>query len=817
MAIKSIPKITVGGTERPYGGVVYGLNLKMGFANEASKLMISIVNETGVYETPKLGDSTSVSFGAFSFVGSIYSYEIKETINEKTLEIEIIDNSVILDKYYVVLWKRGFFGDMGTSTPVVKSVEINDSVLVPVLVNNFIQFEVKKLEAQNVSRNISSAGDLKGNILYLGTEKIPNTKCDIPDTEYSLQDLRTLLISKLGLTILSAANSPKDYKATHEGTLREVLQAWSQDCGVDFYWDYSSGQDKIKFFTIAKGINANIPSSISTDPTLIEQSSSESMEGTFLQDAFAYTAKPKESLDVKSFSYETQFQLNLNALPISWFLKNNGTLQSISPPDVEEGTTEDLDAAERNLWGGRTEDDFLEAAFLGYIDDNLRDLLCFSKSHFYVCGVTKPPGPQSAKISDADKIKIADHLRVKAKGDMQAIEKISPNFKNHDLYDVNLNQDLNSKWKNIEQEILKSYGSVYRHTARGGSYFYCSETVNTVIETTITPEPLESEPNSNDFKGLKIFKRGGTFSHDQNQAIELLGLQDEEIIEKLSKLTIYNYDVQAHNLKSIIPTLVGSTLLAVPKRTLITSVLEQFEVKLSRGVNNAELSTAEIQNGQSTNNTSVNCSFFDANLEKSKCTTLLEEATEKEYLRLGIPKTASTAAAPLVEGLTNKQAKKANIKLGKKTLELLAPSDAQYTVTGSTSINAQKVIGDGAQKIFFVGTATEPTANFSKIDVLINNVTSEEDGYMIKRSSDLPLAKSILYATPLKRSSFKFFGIPTLPVITLSPSTGLTSLDISFSSEGLVTSLEYSSRPPIRTTVDRFLEKVESQINRASV
>ena len=810
MAIKSIPKINVGGSERPYGGVVFGLNLKMGFANESSKLMISIVNETGVYETPKLGDSIKVSFSNFTFLGSIYSYEIKETINEKTLEIEIIDNSLILDKYYVVLWKRGFFNDRGKKTTVEKKVEINDSVLVPLLVNNFIEFELKQLGSQDVSRDIYSAGKIKDNIIYLGTEKIPNTRCDIPETEYSLEDLKRV-IGSLGLGSLTFS-APKDYKATHEGTLREVLQAWSQDCGVDFYWDYSS--DQIKFFSINKGINLNIPSSLSNDPALIEQSSSQSIEGTFLQQAFAYTAKPKESLDVKSFSYETQFSLNINAFPISWFLKNNGTLQSISPPDAEEGTTDDLDAAERNLWGGRTEEDFLQSAFLGYIDENLRDLLCFSKSHFYVCGVTKPPGPQSGRISDADKIIIADNLRIKAKGDMEAIEKISPNFVNHDLYDANINQDLNSKWKNIEQEILKSYGSVYRHTARGGSYFYCSPTMNTVIETNITPEPLESEPNNTEFKGLKIFKRGGTFSHDQNQAIELLGLQDEELIEKLTKLTIYNYDIQSHNLKSVVPTLVGSTLLVVPKRSLINGLLEEFEIDITTGSNEAELIAEDIQNGQSSS-TNFNCTFFDENLEKSKCTTLLEEATEKEYRRLNIPRTESTASAPLVEGLSARQAKVARIKLGNKTLRLVAPSDSPYTVTGNTSINAQKVINDEAgEKIFFVGETIKTSQKFSKIDVLIDNVTSEEDGYMIKRSSDIPLAKSVEYTTPLKRSSFKFFGIPNLD---LNPNSGLSSLDISFSSEGLVTSLEYSNRPPIRTTVDRFLEKVESQINRSSL
>lgn len=810
MAIKSIPKINVGGSERPYGGVVYGLNLKMGFDSEPSKLMISIVNETGEYLTPKLGDSIKVSFSTFTFFGSIYSYEIKQTINEKILEIEIIDNSLILDKYYVVLWKRGFFNDRGKKTTVQKKVGINDSVLVPILINDFLEFELQKLQPQNVSRDIYSAGKIEGNIIYLGTEKIPNTRCDIPGTEYSLQDLKNV-ISPLGLGSLTFS-APKDYKATHEGTLRAVLQAWSQDCGVNFYWDYSS--DQIKFFSINKGISLNIPSSLSNDPALIEQSSSESIEGTFLQQAFAYTAKPKESLNAKSFSYETEFQININPFPISWFLKNNGEMQSIAPPKDEEGTTDDPDAAERNLWGGRVENDFLIAAFLGYIDQNLRDVVILSYGKgtdtWFPTGVKSSPGPQSSIMTDEQKIKIAEHLRVKAKGDMEIIEKFSPNFKNHHLYDVVINEDLNSKWKDIEQQILKSYGSVYRHTIRGGSYFYCSPTMNTVIQTTITPPPLESEPNNTEFKGLKILKRSGVFSHDQNKAIELLGLQEEDTIEQFEKLKIYSYDIQSHSLKNIIPTLTGSTLLAVPR---INAFIE-FSIDITRGSNDSELTTFDNQNGQSSS-TNFNCTFFDENLEKSKCTTLLEEATALEYRRLKIPLTESSASAPLVEGLSNRQGTVARIKLGKKTLRLVAPSDSPYTVTGSTSINAQKVVDDEAgEKIFFVGEPIKTNAKFSKIDVLIDDVTNDEDGYMIKRSSDLPLAESVEYTTPLKRSSFKFFGIPSLD---LNPNSGLSSLDISFSSEGLVTSLEYSNRPPVRTTVDRFLEKVESQINRSSL
>lgn len=452
------------------------------------------------------------------------------------------------------------------------------------------------------------------------------------------------------------------------------------------------------------------------------------------------------------------------------------------------------------------------------MDQNLRDLYCLTKGFFFVCGISGPMQKGSetflnpVKIEGQDKKKIVDQLKQIAPGDYNELAINSPDLKNHDIYDGNVNEGLNSKWKEIEQDILRSYGSLYRHNVLGGSYYYCSETMNTSIVTTITPEPSETEPNSKDFEGLRVFSRSGRFSHDPNQALAELGLDTPEVFEALSKLTPRILDSVSYKLKGSLTTLKGDKLIIVPNESLVSSLLGSLSVDITYVANNMELILSDVQKAQSSNN-EFNCTFFDENLKKSKCKTLLEEATEKEYDRLKIAKTISDVKTPLVNGLRNRMAKAAKIKFGKKTIKLCAPSDGSYSIIGKTSISAQKVINDDKEKIFFAGKSESSADDVSVIDVLIDNLTNEEDVYMIKRSKDLPVAVNLKYNTALERSSFKFVGLPKL---NLSPKNGLVSMDISYSSEGFITTLEFNSRPPKRTTVDRFLDKVHSQLNRST-
>ena len=825
MAINSIPQVNVGGSTKPYGGVVYGLSLQMGFSQEPSKLKLSIINENGVYVLPVLGSSTYVSFGKFKFQGVVWSYEIKQNINEKTLEIEIADNSIILDKYQVILWKRGFFNDLGKPQKIEKEVKLKDKVLLPKLIgkiNPIITYDFVELKPQKVERTIYSAAKILDNIIYLGTEEAPNSICEIPNTQYTLDNLKNIINNIPGLSNSITFTAPQNYKASHEGSLREVLQAWSEDCGVDFYWDYYN--NTIKFYSIEKGIVLNLPKNLK-NINLIEESTYASMQGTFSQQTFAYTAKQREEFETRDYSYESAFTIGISPFPISWFLKNNDTLQNLGLPQEDEGTSDNPDAAELNLWGGRLEDDFLTMAFLGYIDKELRDLLCMIRRNFYNVGVFQsreqdselPEGinaKNSASIDPltvAQKQEIVQYLRKEASGDIQEIETFSPNLEDHDIYDVHIDDNFRDRWYSIEQEILSSYGSVYRHNIRGGTFYYCSPTINTIITSNVQPEPDQDEPENSDFQGRKIYNRGGTFSHTRENARDLLGLNDEDMLKvKLPKLRVFKFDNMTNKLKDTFPYIRNSYLLVVPKFRLVTKILGEFKIDITRSTNKMEVTVSDNMKGLTTN-TPFNCNLFDENYKKSKCPSLQEEALEKEYKRLGIAQTETKPGEQLVNGLNDAQAKAAKFIIGKKKLTLCAPSDSVFILTGSHSIQVKKIYDmDKQQKIFFTGKTSKIPTNISKIDVLIDDLTSVDDIFMVKTDRELPVSKPIDNPNPFQKSIFKFAGIPDL---NLSPENGLVSIDISYSSEGFITTLEYNSRAPKRTNVNRFLQKINSELN----
>ncbi len=426
-------------------------------------------------------------------------------------------------------------------------------------------------------------------------------------------------------------------------------------------------------------------------------------------------------------------------------------------------------------------------------------------------GTPSSVSPLPEKLNAEDKNIFLQIFREQARGDAEELEKISKNLENHDIYDVTKNDNLNSKWKQIEQEILQSYGSVYRHTIRGGFSYYCSPTLNTQIETTIDPEPDADEPNNDDFQGLKTMSRQGTFSHSQNKALELLGLLDNTNIENLSKLRIYDYDSKSFKLNDVLPNVKGTNLLIVPKRSLFTSLMGELNVEIDDGLNRQEVTVDDIIKGQNESN-SFNCNLFDDQLEKSKCTSLRDEALEKKYLELGIAQT-QTPNPKLFSGLKNRTAKTAKISLGKSNLTLAAPSDGRFVTVANIRISAKKAYELEKQKIFFEGSP-QNADKVARIDVLIDNITNNEDNFMTKRSSKLPLAKSLIYDKPQEKCTLKFVGNPK--GVSLDPLKGLSSIDISYSSEGFITTVEYSSRPPKRTNVSRFLDKIESQLNRKS-
>jgi hypothetical protein len=581
MAISSIPGISVGGSTTPYGGVVFGLSLQMGYSAEPSKLTLDIINANGVYTTPNLNQQIQVSFGSFVFNGTVWSYNLKQNLDQSTLQIEVIDNSIVLDRYYVLLWKRGIF-DVGTPIDIKKTVHLKgEKVIIPKRVG-FTDFEFKEvaLQDQIIKRTgYKPKQNIIGNIICMGIEKFPDTTCAIPDTDYSIDELRGVIGNIVqGMTI----SAPNGYRATHEGSLRDVLQSWAADCGFDFYWDFST--NSLQCYSVDRGVKLSLPS-IDSNSSLIEKSESSSMEGTFRQYALAYTAYPKEDLNVESKSVEFAYTIPINPFPISWFLSKNGALQSLNLSQLSEGGSKDDPlAAEKNLWGGRTEEDFLKAAFMGYISEELRDLVMYINKFWQILGITIKSADGTASkdpLSTQYKNIAINYLRDNGGLDLEELEKIDAvGLPNYNFYFCTKGDDLNSIWKDIEKEILSSYGSVYRHNVTGGSYYYCSATTVSESKVTVTPSSDGIEPKSSDFKGKRILIRKGVFSHDPGIARGLLGIDAEDFQEKLAKVRIRELDLVSSGLKSQFTKTTASTLLIIPNNKLLEKHIQNFEIAL---------------------------------------------------------------------------------------------------------------------------------------------------------------------------------------------------------------------------------------------
>ncbi len=817
MAISNVPVIK----GPSYGGVIYGLSLQMGYSSEPSKLTIDIVSKNGNYSTPVLNSSAKISFADDSFIfnGYVWSYEIKETPEEKVLQVVLVDESIILDRYSVVLWKRGLFGENGQEFSQEKVFDFsNESTFVLVDKESYIKLEKKTLGKETVARPRRYFNNLIDNIICVGTEKYPNSVCDIPETDYSLDELKKVIAG-----IVPGVNfkTPVDYRNTHEGTLREVLQNWAADAGVEFYWDFA--QNKIMTYPSQNGISINTSFN---SPNLIEKSTSSSLEGTWVQYAYAYTTKTRTPFDVGEASQSITYFKRIHALPISWYLRRNGTIQNLGIVFDEESSDDAAAAKEKNLWGGRLQDEFLIAAFLGYVSPTLRDIYVSlppeptgESTPWWALGITRTKtsnNSTSIYLTAQEKELVLTNLQLKAKDSYEELNKVDPGLSNFNLFFGIQNDGINEKWKQTEQEILASYGANYRHNILGGSYFYCETNFVIQSDVTISPNSTIYEGDNEDFKGLRLMSRGGEFSHSQNQAQELLDLDKDDTNEKIEKIKIRSFDLESSGLKKLFPETKGTHLFITPTLKLVKQYLGNFTVDLGRGANPAEPTITKIlaSRTEDSSATDANCNKFDNTVLASQCPDAKSEAYE-EATRKITPPEGNTGG---IDGLVSASAKKAEIKIGSKALELHAPADGPYEVicTLNTSIKFIKNT-DTFEKIFFNSDGNSSDANsVARLDVIKDNVTDPlEDDFGTKRKNPIVTAKAISNTLPSRRSRYVFAGSPPSSM-SLNPSNGLTSIDISYSSDGFKTTVEFTSKPPKRINVDTFKRQVESQFNRSA-
>ncbi len=229
MPLLTIPQIKINSSNKFCGGYIYNLQLEEGNLEKAAKIVVNVVFEDPAdYVEPKLGTEspTSIVFGGNTFNFYPISYNFRDSINGKLLDVTFIDGSFLLDKYNIGLYKR--------------HGEKSD------LANKFIIVGKEKSpcsqEYTDVQRPkfLEDLCDPYEDHLPLDAKKY-QIDCNlinftvINPVAYTFSDL----MKALPATLLKSYPQQKFVHLSYDnfGSLRSVLQKWCSLYGFSYFWD----------------------------------------------------------------------------------------------------------------------------------------------------------------------------------------------------------------------------------------------------------------------------------------------------------------------------------------------------------------------------------------------------------------------------------------------------------------------------------------------------------------------------------------------------------------------------------------------------
>lgn len=297
MAFRKIEDVSWNGNSGPeaFGGHIYSLTVQMGYTDGPTRITLNIVNDTGVYTATDKNGNTS-SFKDLLSTQDVYTlkigdlnpfhlyivgYDIRTTVGQRILTLQLADTSILLDKIFVGLINRhveaaqespygshygvaveaaiadlkvrclkcdgssdteivtpGITKITGSSDPdrkyskITRDIDIVQSSTQPTKKGNAY---IEPNDAEHFIKN--------GGIVILGTEGFVEQECDIPEVDYSFTDLINAL-SPHYIKITDLKDRNIEYRATYTGTLREVLNSWCSDFGYSFTWNLEAGGEK---------------------------------------------------------------------------------------------------------------------------------------------------------------------------------------------------------------------------------------------------------------------------------------------------------------------------------------------------------------------------------------------------------------------------------------------------------------------------------------------------------------------------------------------------------------------------------------------
>lgn len=780
MAIKNVPKI-----EAPsYGGFVFGLDFSMSYSDAPSKLTYKVVSTSGAYVNPTIGSDSNVKFGDFSFNGKVFSYEIEESISGKVLSVTLIDNSVILDKKYVVVFRPGIFGKMGSSKnvslPVVFTPE--DEYYDLADTGNSYTLVKKNFTNGSVSRTVRFYNGTVGDMIIVGSEEAPDTVCEVAATSYTFSDLK----STAGIAgITSCPISDSSVRKTYEGTLRSVLNSWCQDFGVSFYWDYSG--NKLVFFDLKNPV-FSIPTSVQS-PSIISKKTSYSAEGKYNQISANYFIKP--------------FTPKTTSLSKSNSRQRSITLPCLSPAHFIDRSLSE--GGSTRYGGGRSLSEFITSAVCGYLSPSLRAFY-----NFVLLGKLGP----NCGITNSQKISlnagaVAGALTTSCYGEqmnnMAAFSgrEISDLGQDWNCYLVNYDEGVEKKWEEIEQDVFTNrMGNYYRGpaTSSGESYF-CSSSYIVTMSISVEPEGTRYEDadamETPTLKGRKIFQRGGSGpSIPAAQALQELGIEDSaDYIVNLMP-TKHNISTASSVAESLISYAIitklqadtFNTIIFVPKSQFLKNWMS-FEANYSTGTNEREQTVYDIESSQQAGN---QCTLTDLN--EKKCLSAKEQVMDRQRSS----SSNDNDSNQIVTGPLGKNGRGAQIKAHGASVKVLASSEASYRGCVTVSYSAEVLIDETKKEeiVFQLDGNTSPADPLLSTRFILENRSISEN--LVK---DKPTPSELFsregYVQDKNVSTVTYTCSDFVSSLPISVSNGLSNLDITISDDGFSASYSYSTRPPV--------------------
>ena len=794
-----------------FGGFIYGLNFKRGYDESPSTCTLSIVNERGTYVMPTIFSKQTVKIGDFEFNGEVLDYEFTESPDGKTLDVTIVEDSILLDRLNVVLFRRGLANV--TPTKILKTKTKTIDRFVPSIRTedvggfSFQIFEFFKVTGEITvgPREVYACNKkLNNGLVIIGEEEYISNSCSIPESKYNL----STLMSTVG--IIDGVDPNPKYKQSYEGSLRSVLQSWCADFGLSFFWK----NGRIQLIDLKAPV-ADIPDI--SDCGILRKTTSQSGEGTFQQNSLALFQKEGSDAQETSLSSTSFARFNYNAYGL-----------------------ETINASDGDFGEGRTEKQFRICCLLSYFYEPLRK--------YYIYYVLRKPKLLGLNFIASIEFDTLLSRLVQAKIDIKQFNEFRSRDPLGEFGLFSYDSNIESRWVAFESEVASNFiGKYYRGPQTTTlETLACSPDSFVKYSVTATPGGEKfggkghsfpwanmirnfaegaSEPSvesANVLNSQIVFTRGGQISHSQDEFLAALGLNDPDVGSLMESWMPKRLDLSENvAIASAIRSFAGSnapdklSLFFFPNKQSIDASL-QIGITPTTGQNDRESTSQDP--GQSAGDS---CYF------EKFCQT--EEEEEEEQINDMVRQAGRTPISgdspnnPYVEGLSSASAFGISVSLRGRSGRFYLPSEQPYTgFSQSTSeIRFLPTVGDQAKQIPLVkifGNVGSLNEQVAEVRYIIDNATTEtldKNQLEILTADEIARAGTMSQIVPRKTISYNTAQmIASLP---MDANSGLESLNITFSDrEGYSCNYVYATRPEKIPKPDTRLRIPDLRINKTT-